>query len=283
MSHKTVQQIVVRMLYDPEFANSVYADSANTLKVEQITEEQRNWLTTSDRRAWGTDPLRRTRSLHALVEEYPVSATLAAKIVGGLPLLDNFFSSARFHDSVRKGDYLVTAFAAWLRDVAQNTDNLWSRSLTATATIEEAMATVRRAQMPPITHSDGAKFRLSPLAALVDVYCGALQLIGSIRTTMGTDEAVFNCLVSNQICLDGISPVYPDDTQHVLVMRTAPKSGNITLEELSPELAVLLHIAKSPTTTDILASTVIEMGAGPQDALEILEGFLEDQLLVPCG
>lgn len=281
MSHKTVQQIVVRMLFDPVFVDSIYSNSA--LANDPLDDEQRRWLTAVDRRVWGADPLRRTRSLHALIEEFPVSVTLGASVVGGVAELDGFFSSNRFHDCVRGREFLVTGFAAWLRDLSTSVASPWSHSLRSSATIEEAMATVRRAQMPPVVHIESNTFQLTPLAALVDVYSGALKLIGDIRAVIGPHETAVKSLLANRIVLDHLQPVDPDDTQHVLVLRMGHQSGEITLEELSSELAVLLRIAKTPTTTELLAATVIEMGAGPQDALEILEGFLEDQLLLPCG
>ena len=69
MSHVALQHVIVRMLYDPPFVDRVYDDPKAATHDCDLTDDERTWLVAADRRAWGIDPLRRTRSLAGLIEE----------------------------------------------------------------------------------------------------------------------------------------------------------------------------------------------------------------------
>ena len=73
MNAQALQRVVVRMLYDPALVDAVYGGAP----VEGLDAPGRAHLIRVDRRAWATDPYRRSRSLKALIEEMPVSAALA--------------------------------------------------------------------------------------------------------------------------------------------------------------------------------------------------------------
>ena len=105
MNPQALQRVVVRMLYDPKLVEAVYSNAP----VPGLDDEGRNHLMCIDRRAWATDPYRRSRTLQALIEELPVSAALA-----GIHRLDAFFSSTAFHHAVQQRQALVLAFADWL-------------------------------------------------------------------------------------------------------------------------------------------------------------------------
>ncbi len=73
MSHVAVQRVIVRMLYDAAFAERVYDDPGSALAGVDLTDAETAWLTASDPRAWRVDPLRRARTLKALLDEFSVS------------------------------------------------------------------------------------------------------------------------------------------------------------------------------------------------------------------
>ena len=101
MSQK-LQRLAVRMLYDPALVARVYDGGP----VDGMTDAERAMLTAGPRAAWGADRLRSTRTLQALLEEYPASAA-----VTGLAPLHGFFASSAFHTCIQSRGRLVEACA----------------------------------------------------------------------------------------------------------------------------------------------------------------------------
>jgi hypothetical protein len=114
MSHRTLERVYVRMLFDPAFVAAVYADADAALAGLDLGEDERAHLVAVDRRAWGHDPLRRYRTLRTLAEEFKASTTLALGATRSLASLDAYFSSEEFHAAVQGRGSLALSFADFL-------------------------------------------------------------------------------------------------------------------------------------------------------------------------
>ena len=67
MSFVVLQRVVVRMLFDLQFAQAVIADPDASLSALDLRDDERRWLAETDPRAWRLDPMRRSRTLRALL------------------------------------------------------------------------------------------------------------------------------------------------------------------------------------------------------------------------
>src|SRR5262245_60154431 len=97
MSHHTLQNLIVRMLFDETFMEEVYGDPERALAGLDLTETERSQVLAVDRRAWRYDALRRKRTLRTLVEEFKISTTIVLSETRSLASLERFFSSQFFH------------------------------------------------------------------------------------------------------------------------------------------------------------------------------------------
>lgn len=118
MSHRTLERVYVRMLFDPALVDAVYADADTALAGLDLAPAERAQLTAIDRRAWAHDPMRRYRTLRTLAEEFKASTTLALAATRSLASLDAFFSSEEFHRAVQERGSLALAFADFLSRLA---------------------------------------------------------------------------------------------------------------------------------------------------------------------
>ena len=66
MSALTMQRVVVRMLFDPDFATKVYEDPMVALASEDLSDAERRLLIEPDPRAYRTDEHRASRAQTAL-------------------------------------------------------------------------------------------------------------------------------------------------------------------------------------------------------------------------
>ena len=105
MNHHAVQNALVRMLYDPAFAEAVQRAPETT----DLPAEIARTLADIDPRALRADPLRRRRTLGTLVQEFNLSTTICATEARSLGLLEAFFSSRSFHLSVEERTPLALA------------------------------------------------------------------------------------------------------------------------------------------------------------------------------
>src|SRR4029079_12482475 len=92
MSHRTLERVYVRMLFDPRFVAAVYEDADRALAGLDLEPAERLQLVAVDRRAWGHDPLRRYRTLRTLSEEFKATTTIVLAATRSLASLDAFFS-----------------------------------------------------------------------------------------------------------------------------------------------------------------------------------------------
>ena len=117
MSHRTLERVFVRMLFDPAFVEAVYADAGEALAGLDLEPDEVANVVGTDRRAWGHDPLRRLRTLRTLVDEFKASSTMILAATRSIGSLDAFFSSRQFHDAVQYRGSLAGAFGDFLEGI----------------------------------------------------------------------------------------------------------------------------------------------------------------------
>lgn len=249
MSARSLQRVVVRMLYDPALVAAVYEGA----HVPGLEASERAHLLRVDRRAWGTDPYRRSRTLQALIEELPVSVAIA-----GVETLDAFFSSARFHSAVQERRALVLAFADWIEPMVG-----------ATSRLERAIARARQQ-----SKRTGRGLCMAPGIAAVSLPEGLIEWWQAISGTLGSRP--LSALLEGSIGLDPAPQGL--DTIHLLIER-GPEGG-LQLGGATSSLVRLLAAADAPASFEFLIRRAIELGAEAQEATDIIEGLLEEGLLI---
>jgi len=240
------------MSFDPALVAKVYEGEP----VAGLDEAGRTMLTKPDRRAWGTDPYRRTRALTALLEEFPASAAQA-----GVGTLDAFFSSEAFHQLCEQRGSMALSFGSWVEELAGGV-----------ARLETALARVRRPQ-PSTTEGIG----LAPTAAVVTLPAGTLDQYQALRAQLGPSPV--------QTLAEGrAQPVtLPEsaEVQHLLIQ--AGTAGDISLTDTTETLAALLLAAEPPVPREVLKATARTLGAEPGEEDELLDSLLGEGLLQTTG
>ncbi|MCA9728980.1 MAG: hypothetical protein KC729_14910, partial [Candidatus Eisenbacteria bacterium] len=206
MTHLALHHVVVRMLYDPAFVQSVFARPEEALADAGITTEDIDWLLQTDPRAYTTDSHRRARSLGGLLEEYPTACAALVRARhrsdAGTPpvaVLDAFFSSAGFHRGMQAGASLALSFGEYLVQTADGLPRadpaatLRHELAAALARIELRIARLRRIALrslpaiPEWTDSadsselERARLHASPCIDWLTVPEGVLDRFGEVR------------------------------------------------------------------------------------------------------
>lgn len=250
MSAAAVQRVIVRMLYDPALVELIYSGGL----LPELSFAERELITQTPRGAWGTDPYRRSRTLQALIEEYPVSAAVA-----GLGRLDAFFSSPNFHRAIQSRQRLVWAFATWLEPLAG-----------PVVVLERAVAEARRDR--PRRLAGGMMVR-APGIRSVSVPVGALARFEAIRASLGRDP-VATLTRAGPVPLGAFGP----ETEWVLTERQA--DGAISLGTCAEALGMLLAYAGAPRAQEDLLAEAGRLGADPGEEAEVVEGLIAEGLLL---
>jgi hypothetical protein len=185
--------------------------------------------------------------LAALVAEYPLTTRLAPDRAAG------FFAAPEFHAAVQHRGSLADAFGVHLGRGASDP------RVVALATLERAIAEVRRARAPAV-RTRTARLALTPVARVLRLPAGTLDLAAGLRgggphAGLGTGE------------------------EAVLVLRAFPED-EVTLEALEPELAALLERAASGATPAELRAVARLHGADAGEDDEILDALVADGLLI---
>lgn len=289
MSNVQLQRLVVRMLYDSRFAESVYTDPATALAEIELTEDEHRWLTTPDRRAYRTDAARRARSLTVVIEEF--AATCAHWIAVGrdASALDGYFSSREFHEEIQTRGSLVGGFGPYLLSLNAQLDGkantrVESSELTG---LELALARLRR-RLPsepeePTGEGDANRLQLHPHVDLLDAAVGTLTLSVEIRQRLGIPkENPVEVMFRPGFRLDGPphGRLPKIDARAVEFLLLEFRGGETTVGEISEELFRLLDAARSPKTRDELEAEAIQLGAEPDEASEIVQGLIDESMLM---
>jgi hypothetical protein len=247
MSHTALRRVVVRLLHDPVLADRLATDPTATLAGADLSFEERAWLVAVPAAAWRTDADRPRRVLAALREEYPASTELAPAHA------ERFFRSMHFHSAVQgDGGSLAIAFGLHMADAAD-------ARVMALARLELATAAVRRAPRR-ISPSAPGSLRLTPTARVVRVPGHAAELLAAIHAGTG-------------------HPPLTMAEEPLLVLRT-PHTGAVTIEGLEEALATLLGRVTVAVPRSELETLLRSLGAGPDEAIEVVEHLMADGLLV---
>lgn len=279
MAHLALQRVIVRMLWDPEFAERVRSQADVALAGEELTGEEIAWLKKPDPRAWRTDPQRRARTLHGLLEEFPASGLVAARHPRGVFFLDRFFSSTTFHACVRDGASLALAFGTYMaREVAAAVEDPRVRALSG---IESEIAAFRRRVIDPTDRMLPPGIRLAPGCRLIAVPTGAVALLEEITSRMASKTGGAPALIALGSPGFGDLPASIGFESATALLREDDQS-RISVEELPDALAALLRsVESSPKTREALLAEARRHGASPGEDAEIIEELVADRTLLP--
>ena len=286
MSHIALQRVMVRMLYDPEFASTVLADPSRALADVTLTAEEQGWLLGPDPRAWRVDSERPARSLASLLQRYPTSAALAVRSSGGVERLLRFFGSSRFHQSIQSRGSMAIAFGDFLADLVESGE-IADRRVLPLARLEQAIAELHRTASPhpPVRGADAAEYVLTP----------DMLRHSSPAGTADLHEAVHQRLVDPQIervnaIVDTSGALPSDDVDFTreekllleLVRGEGPRVKHVVgTSRITGDLDALLAYATRPRDRRELEAETIRLGAGADDAPDVIDGLIEDGVLIP--
>ena len=276
-AHLSLQRLVVRLLYDPALVDSLHSDPGRVLGPLSLPEGTEQWLLSVDRRAWGIDSLRRSRTLFTLLEEFPASTTLGFQQPDAATRLDRFFSSHRFHHAIQNRASLAPTFGDWWR--LDCNEGHWPRETTCLLQIETCIAQLRRAINPDhgVLHSPGpGEVMMHPGVGLVRLPTGSLNLYSHVLNAMGPSRSL-EPIIRGEVSLSSLPAVDLDQEETLLV---DPFSDNGGVGSVDDSLADLLRIAKTPIAREALFDGMLTLGAEPGEQMEILEGLMMDGLLM---
>jgi hypothetical protein len=268
MNSQALQRVVVRMLFDPVFADAVYRDPDSVLTEVCLEPAERGWLIEPDRRRWAADSLRRTRALHGLLEEYPVSGAYGVRM-RGVPSLDPFFSSVLFHQCIQDGGFLAESFGVWLAT--------WPEPISTFARIEHALAVIRR-QAPERarTPSEDSGWETAPWVDALETAPGALDAYQTVIARLGAHpEGGVRAVVD----LDWALPEFKFTVakgEGVVIENT----NGLVLGHAPIPLVDLLRSSKSRRRIDEMVELLNALGLAPDEHQQVLRSLVEDGLLI---
>jgi hypothetical protein len=283
MSHHTLQKLLVRMLFDEEFVEAVYAAPEQALAGLDLTDAERSQLLGVDRRAWRYDPLRRRRTLRTLVDEFKVSTTIILAETRSLASLERFFSSRFFHGSIEERASMGLAFAEFLLDGTRRGD--WKAPQIADVVrLEAAIAGCRRtlaregtlAGDLPATISDLARVKLAPGH---DVASFQSNIIATIQRV---EQYLFELSLMPAMALCDDAPRLPAlpevDERKKVYLLFSPGAAGISITNLDKSDFLVLYETKRAVEIRNLLSRPAPARA--RQAQNILAEWLENGALM---
>jgi hypothetical protein len=243
-----LQRVAVRMHFDPALVEQVYGGGP----VEGLCDRGRTLLRRADRRAWATDPYRRSRLLHALLQAYPVSG-----LVAGLGRLDSFFSAEVFHACVQNRGLVALSFGTWLVPMAG-----------PFAQLERAVVQVRHG-LP----AGGTGVSCAPTVVALNLPGGTVASWKGLREELGSDPVA---RLAEQ--REGRSlPLFAGE-EHLLVERGS--DGEAAIGWASPSLVGLLQALAAPLDREAAHAAARSHGADPGEEPEVLCDLVAQGLLI---
>jgi len=265
------QRAVVRMLFDPAFADAVRREPERVLP--DLEPAVRQQLARLDERALRQDRLRRRRTLRTLSEELKASTTLALAQTRKLAFLDNFFCSAAFHRAVEERDSLVLALALFLTEALAE-GRLQGRELGGVLALETTLARSRRDAQLPAPSLQSGWAALSPGVIAIGVRRGALNALQACERylfELGLMPAV-------ALCDDAPPLELPPWDETPLDLVTVPLATGVTLVEIDAPLGQLLRCLPAPRP---IAKVIEEAAArGVEGAGEKLRELAADEIVI---
>jgi hypothetical protein len=244
------------MHFDPEYAAAVRSDAS----LPELGERERELLRSVDPRALTTDELRRARAVHAIVDEYPVSAAVI-----GLDAVDRFFSSPTFRACVFERGSMALAFGGhYLVDAHPR-----ARGVGA---IETAMALARRRVQVPVREA-GITMGRAPGIEPVVTAAGMLAFHQRVLARLGSEP--LRTLAKRR---KPWAERPPDrGREHLLV--EAKADGSLAIGTASEGLVELLRAASPARRRAELTRLAVELGADADEAESLLDDLVGDGLL----
>lgn len=286
MSHHTLQKLVVRMLFDEEFVEEVYAAPDRTLAGFDLTEAERGQLLGVDRRAWRQDALRRRRTLRTLAEEFRISTTIILAETRSLASLERFFSSQFFHRSIEDRGSMGLAFAEFLLDGRRN--GKWEAPQIADVVrLEAAIAGCRRtlaregedeAGELPATISDRARIKLAPGYDVASFQANVIATIQHVeRYLFELSLMPAMALCDDAPRLTGLPEV---DQQKKVYLLFGPGAAGISITNLDKSDFLVLYETKRAVEIKNLLSRFETGRARARRAQDIIAEWLENGALM---
>jgi hypothetical protein len=246
---RRVQQTLVAMLFDPAFAARVRGPSA----VPELSPRERELLREVDPRALVTDPHRRARAVHVLVEEFPVTAAVL-----GVAAIESFFASAEFRAGLHTRAAMTASFGVWLGERARGVGRL-----------ESAMAGLRRAKASACGGMVGCPPGLRGLVVPADTLAFYLR----VREELGPDPV--HALAHRG---ERSRPSAPKRGKQFLLVERRP-DGSLDLGTGSEPLVRLLRFTQAPRPRAEVEAQAVRLGAAAEEASALVEGLIADGLL----
>ncbi|MGE3538304.1 MAG: hypothetical protein AB7N91_12840 [Candidatus Tectimicrobiota bacterium] len=275
MSHQHLQRVLVRMLYDPAFAADVFRDPETTLHDEQLTEQERRWLVHTDQRAYAVDPLRRTRTLAVLLEEFPVSVHHLIQHTAQPALVEDFFASAAFHACIQCRGSLAVAFGEYLcsHDLHGRYPEL---GIVPLVQIEAAIARLRRQRLDPkvVPSPLSSTLSLAPTVVLLPLPTGMLDYYHTVFDALRRDA---DGLAAAAFKASALPRPHDSSEQEWLLIEWHEETESASIELLPDALGALL--AALPAERETLVATACSLGATAHEAEDILDGLVTDGVL----
>ena len=255
---RAVQHALVCMHFDPKYAARVRGRDPLPASEHGLGEAERALLRELDLRALATDDMRRARAVHAIVDEYPVSAAVL-----GLDAVDRFFSSPAFRACVFGRGSMALCFGKdYLRDRARGA-----------GLIETAMAHARRASAAAVPTQPEPALVCRPGIVPLIAPAGSLEFYRGVRGRLG--DVPLETLARRRKPWSKAPP--RRGREHLLIEANA--DGSMQLGTGSAALVDLLLAARTPPPTASLAAVAIELGAEAAEVDELFDELLRDALL----
>lgn len=283
MSYHTLQHLVVRMLFDPAFVNSVYQNPEQALADLNLSEQEKKQLLAIDPRAWNHDPLRRLRTMRTLVEEFKVSATLVLSETRRLSFLENFFSSKIFHKFIQDRKSMALAFAEYLSNAFAKGE-LTTPQLNDVLRLETLMARCRREltnkiRIPALPEklNENLRVRLIPGA---DV--GAFQA-NTVETIQAVEKYLFEVSLMPAMVLCDDAPRLENlpkvEQKKKVYLLCLPAANGVSLVDIDRLDYLVLIEARTTLTIQQIVERSLASGVTRTKAQEIIATALEEETL----
>jgi hypothetical protein len=284
MGHHTLQKLMVRMLFDEELVEEVYAAPDRALAGLDLTESERGQLLGVDRRAWRSDALRRRRTLRTLVEEYKVSTTIILAETRSLASLESFFSSRFWRRSVEDRGSMALAFAEYLLDGSRRGE--WKApQIPDVVRLEVSIAGCRRilaregkheAGDLPATVSDRTRVSLAPGYDMASFQARVIETIHRVEQYLFE----LSLMPAMALCDDAPRlPALPEvDAQKKVYLLFGPGASGISITSLDKSDFLVLYETKRPVEIRSLLSKLSP--AKSRQAQDILAEWLENGALM---
>lgn len=248
------------MHFDPDYAAVVRGDAP----LPELGERERELLRAVDPRALKTDDMRRARAVHAIVDEFPVSAAMI-----GLPAVDRFFSSPTFRACVFERGSMALAFG---RQYLEG-----HRRARGVRAIETAMALARRGIGAPVLGQGGELLVRAPGIEPVVTAAGVLAFHQRVAARLGPEP--LRELASRRKPWPETAP--ERGIEYLLIEARA--DGSLAIGTASQGLVELLLAASPARPRAELARVAVELGAEVEDAESLLDDLIADGLLRSLG